>query len=106
MPFAGLINRVDLKTPRLLINLEEAGVSENENYGFDFTKRFHSHKRDAFYKGSCDDGVAELSKLMGWKDDLDALFKEKPISSVAQETKTVPSEKEDILVSKLSNVHI
>src|SRR5436190_1205590 len=35
--------------------------------GFDFDGKYHKHHRDAFYKGTCDEGVKKLAELCGWE---------------------------------------
>jgi NAD-dependent deacetylase sirtuin 2 len=73
-PFCHLIDRVGKKVPRLLINREIAGVSEFfPEIGFDFSGEHQKYFRDAHYLGTCDDGVLQLCKLMGWEDDLKRL---------------------------------
>ncbi|RUS24720.1 SIR2 family histone deacetylase [Jimgerdemannia flammicorona] len=68
-PFASLIDQVDMKTPRLLINREVAGVGFYPFQGFDFTS-----DRDAVWLGDCDEGVEELCELLGWRKELDVLY--------------------------------
>lgn len=59
-PFSSLIKRVGSNIPRLLINRDKCSDGEAS---FDFA----DGGRDAFYEGSCDDGVCEFMKLMGWR---------------------------------------
>ncbi|KAJ3360748.1 NAD-dependent protein deacetylase sirtuin-2 [Kappamyces sp. JEL0680] len=77
-PFASLIDKVREDVPRLLINMEEAGVYDprfGNAGGFDFDgKSKQRFRRDAFFKGTCDDGVTELCRLMGWTKHFDALL--------------------------------
>ena len=35
--------------------------------GFDFDGKYQKYRRDAFYRGTCDDGVKKLAELCGWK---------------------------------------
>ena len=35
--------------------------------GFDFDGKFQKYRRDAFYRGTCDEGVKKLAELCGWK---------------------------------------
>ena len=89
-PFAGLIERPKEHVPRLLINLEKCGETPDSQMtrlyrlaglgrgtGFNFDEE--TNYRDALYLGPCDDGVAELCSLLGWKEDLDALVQNCPI---------------------------
>lgn len=96
-PFAGLIERPKEDVPRLLINMEKCGEAPDSHMsrlyrlaglgrgtGFDFDE--DTNYRDALYLGACDDGIAELSELLGWKEDLDALIKSCEIrNKLAQE---------------------
>jgi NAD-dependent deacetylase sirtuin 2 len=65
MPFGDLINQVDERVPRLLINREECGVSGHYRDGFDFTGDKQAYKRDAIFLGDCDEGVKLLAKELG-----------------------------------------
>ncbi|KAI9596047.1 DHS-like NAD/FAD-binding domain-containing protein [Syncephalis fuscata] len=66
-PFCLLVDRVTLKTPRLLINRELVGVGSNATRGFDFKGSRQKYRRDAFYLGSCDEGCLQLAELLGFK---------------------------------------
>jgi len=93
-PFAGLITLVPENVPRLLINLEPVGCKaappgENAS-GYDllayrkdnrFAFNDPSNLRDAYYKGTIDDGVEELAKALGWEKELQALF-DTPIEGI------------------------
>eukprot|EP00003_Mantamonas_plastica_P011020 TRINITY_DN2059_c0_g1_i5.p1 TRINITY_DN2059_c0_g1~~TRINITY_DN2059_c0_g1_i5.p1 ORF type:complete len:314 (-),score=118.07 TRINITY_DN2059_c0_g1_i5:122-1063(-) len=72
-PFAGLVSKVGLDVPRLLLNLEMVGTDQ-----FVF-----SHEEGAFrdvnHLATADEGCRELARLFGWLDELDDL--------VAKETK-------------------
>lgn len=82
-PFAGLANKVDTKTPRLLINRDPVGdpnmfgsfltsvLGLNPNFG----TRSNS-KRDVFLQSDCDEGCMQLARLLGWEDELRALIDE------------------------------
>jgi NAD-dependent SIR2 family protein deacetylase len=63
-PFASLQDLVSETCPRLLINREAVG---NLDFG-------EKNVRDAMYQGDCDDGVLELARLLGWSDELLALW--------------------------------
>jgi len=65
------------KTPRLLINLERVGdIGLSSNIGFDFDGKFQEYRRDAFYGGTCDEGVVKLAELCGFKDELLQIYEE------------------------------
>ncbi|CAO3591410.1 unnamed protein product [Absidia cylindrospora] len=72
-PFAALIDNVPEYTPRLLINMDIAGVHHTPHHGFDFKWKY-GKKRDALLLGDCDEGVEKLADLLGWKDELDRLY--------------------------------
>jgi len=73
-PFNGLIHKVMPNTPRLLINREavggpqnalvEVGLGQIDSTDLDFRQGFNY--RDAFFQGSCDDGVRALAAELGW----------------------------------------
>ncbi|CAF4213860.1 unnamed protein product, partial [Adineta steineri] len=50
--------------------------------------KFDSEKnyRDVFHKSSCDDGVVEMTKLLGWQNDFEKLLGKKTVS---QSSKTL-----------------
>ncbi|OAD72910.1 hypothetical protein PHYBLDRAFT_113189 [Phycomyces blakesleeanus NRRL 1555(-)] len=52
-PFAGLVDHVPGNVPRLLINMDEAGVVSNT-------------KRDVAVLGSCDKSIEKLAQMLGW----------------------------------------
>ncbi|KAL3898714.1 MAG: hypothetical protein SGARI_006614, partial [Bacillariaceae sp.] len=64
MPVAGIPNWVAKDCPRLLVNRERVG-----NF-------LRIQSRDVFLEGECDDGVRDLSRLVGWEDLLDQRFQE------------------------------
>ncbi|KAJ3244853.1 NAD-dependent protein deacetylase sirtuin-2 [Chytriomyces hyalinus] len=70
-PFAGLINRVGAKVPRLLLNMELVGVDDgSKTHGFDFEGDRHEYRRDALFLGTADTGCEALADLMGLGDKL------------------------------------
>merc|ERR1712048_528096 len=72
-PFNSLVSTANSRAPRLLINMESVGICDDLDRGF----RFHldtSNWRDAFYKGTTDDGIRSLASALGWSADLDALI--------------------------------
>ncbi|KAI8613561.1 DHS-like NAD/FAD-binding domain-containing protein [Chytriomyces sp. MP71] len=75
-PFAGLINRVTGKVPRLLMNMELVGVEGiSSTRGFDFEGDRHEYRRDALYLGTADSGCEKLAELLGYGDRLKELVK-------------------------------
>uniref|UniRef100_A0A2K5LEL1 NAD-dependent protein deacetylase sirtuin-2 n=1 Tax=Cercocebus atys TaxID=9531 RepID=A0A2K5LEL1_CERAT len=71
-PFASLISKAPLSTPRLLINKEKAGQSDpflgmilGLGGGMDFDSK--KAYRDVAWLGDCDQGCLALAELLGWK---------------------------------------
>jgi len=83
-------NRVSPDTPRLLINREIVGTSEQYEF-LDLLQKFDTHSdfnagvgslfskglnfnselnRDVAILGDCDDGAMRLAEALGWKEDL------------------------------------
>ncbi|XP_038072910.1 NAD-dependent protein deacetylase sirtuin-2-like isoform X2 [Patiria miniata] len=97
-PFASLIERVPVTTPRLLINKEKAGEGiprlrqlGMDAGGFDFESK--DKYRDVAYLGTCDDGCYKLAEMLGWKDDLDKLIKSGHEQIDGQSAASQPSKK-------------
>ena len=65
-PIASMVNEVRDSTPRLLINREAVGP-------FRFCKMSCCY-RDIIYQGECDDGLRELSRLLGWDEEVDSIL--------------------------------
>jgi NAD+-dependent protein deacetylase sirtuin 2 len=61
-PFAGLLSRVPLLSPRLLLNREPTGPFQNAS--------LQSNYRDVAFIGDCDDGAQQLADALGWGDQL------------------------------------
>jgi NAD-dependent deacetylase sirtuin 2 len=85
-PFASLIGRAARTAPRLLVNNEPAGTTDqwcgNQRVRLDYGFRFHLSEegqnwRDAWHKGDCDSGCRALASALGWSSDLDALIRTK-----------------------------
>ncbi|RUS11505.1 hypothetical protein BC937DRAFT_87950, partial [Endogone sp. FLAS-F59071] len=62
-PFASLVKHVRTGVPRLLINNEVAGM------GGQLTNH-----NDLIWLGDCDAKVEQLCELLGWREELDALY--------------------------------
>jgi NAD-dependent deacetylase sirtuin 2 len=83
-PFASLIDHVDDKCPRVLINREAVGLASGDSdqdifhfgsrggFVFDGPTAY----RDIFCEGDVQDSVLQLVKLCGWKDELQELMDE------------------------------
>ncbi|KAI9020781.1 DHS-like NAD/FAD-binding domain-containing protein [Phycomyces nitens] len=74
-PFAGLIDHVPGNVPRLLINMDEAGVHKSPQHGFDFKWKY-GKKRDVAVLGPCDESIEKMADLLGWREELETLYKE------------------------------
>jgi NAD-dependent histone deacetylase SIR2 len=57
-PFASLVNMVENRCPRVLINLDKVGG-------------IGSGKNDLVLLGKCDDIIRDLAKELGWEEELD-----------------------------------
>uniref|UniRef100_A0A8C9AIV5 NAD-dependent protein deacetylase sirtuin-2 n=1 Tax=Prolemur simus TaxID=1328070 RepID=A0A8C9AIV5_PROSS len=83
-PFASLIGKAPLSTPRLLINKEKTGQRDpflGMMLGLGGSMDFDSKKayRDVAWLGDCDQGCLALADLLGWKKELeDFVRKEGP----------------------------
>uniref|UniRef100_A0A8D2KGF8 NAD-dependent protein deacetylase sirtuin-2 n=1 Tax=Urocitellus parryii TaxID=9999 RepID=A0A8D2KGF8_UROPR len=71
-PFASLVSKAPLSTPRLLINKEKTGQTDpflgmmmglGRGMDFDSKKAY----RDVAWLGDCDQGCLALADLLGWK---------------------------------------
>jgi len=78
-PFASLIDRVDSRVPRLLINKDKAGKGDSfmQMLGFGGGLEYDEDRnyRDVYWSGSCDDGCHKLAELLGWGDELNDMIK-------------------------------
>ncbi|XP_023598063.1 NAD-dependent protein deacetylase sirtuin-2 isoform X1 [Trichechus manatus latirostris] len=77
-PFASLISKAPLSTPRLLINKEKTGQTDpflGMMMGLGGGMDFDSKKayRDVAWLGDCDQGCLALADLLGWKKELEDL---------------------------------
>ncbi|RZF47384.1 hypothetical protein LSTR_LSTR009123 [Laodelphax striatellus] len=79
-PFASLIDRVNDKCPRLLINREKAGNSDRLVWLLGMQSGLHfdseDNYRDVFWAGDCDDGCLLLADKLGWGEELRNTVKE------------------------------
>ncbi|XP_058385252.1 NAD-dependent protein deacetylase sirtuin-2 isoform X2 [Diceros bicornis minor] len=79
-PFASLICKAPLSTPRLLINKEKTGQTDpflGMMMGLGGGMDFDSKKayRDVAWLGDCDQGCLALADLLGWKEELEDLIR-------------------------------
>lgn len=79
-PFAGLIDRVGPRVPRLLLNRERVGEADEGLRGLGWTRGFEFPPRVAAWRdvlelGDADAGVWHLAALLGWEDDLRELVR-------------------------------
>ncbi|XP_023616301.1 NAD-dependent protein deacetylase sirtuin-2 isoform X3 [Myotis lucifugus] len=88
-PFASLISKTPLSTPRLLINKEKTGQTDpflGMMMGLGGGMDFDSKKayRDVAWLGDCDQGCLALADLLGWKKELEDLVRKEHASIDAQ----------------------
>ncbi|KAF6079418.1 sirtuin 2 [Phyllostomus discolor] len=88
-PFASLIGKAPLSTPRLLINKEKTGQTDpflGMMMGLGGGMDFDSKKayRDVAWLGDCDQGCLALADLLGWKKELEDLVRKEHTSIDAQ----------------------
>ncbi|XP_044523340.1 NAD-dependent protein deacetylase sirtuin-2 [Gracilinanus agilis] len=87
-PFASLVSKAPLATPRLLINKEKTGQRDPflGLMGMGGSMDFDSEKayRDVAWLGDCDQGCLALADLLGWKKELEALVKKEHAAIEAQ----------------------
>jgi len=98
-PFNRLLTFVNKDCPRLLINMEPAG-NETSIWGFGGSSLLYGsdkNRRDVFHKSTCDEGVMELAKLLGWEDDFNKLLESEGVSvkTVKEHVSTIPDETEE-----------
>lgn len=88
-PFAGLAELAEEGVPRVLINAVKAG-------------QIGSRPDDVFFLGDCDEQVRKLADALGWRDELEALWKEvAPSAEDARETQKTMSEEVDKAIDKI-----
>ncbi|XP_030370229.1 NAD-dependent protein deacetylase Sirt2 [Scaptodrosophila lebanonensis] len=79
-PFASLVQRAGPRCVRLLINRDSVGQASLVPWmGPDDCSLLYNkpnNTRDVAYLGDCDSGVEELSKALGWYDELHQLVNE------------------------------
>jgi len=85
---------------RLLINMEPVGTATSIwDLGSSSSLLYGSPKnrRDVFHKSTCDEGVMELAKLLGWEDDFNKLLESEGVSvkTVKEHVSTIPDETEE-----------
>ncbi|XP_040322707.1 NAD-dependent protein deacetylase sirtuin-2-like [Herpailurus yagouaroundi] len=89
-PFASLIGKAPLSTPRLLINKEKTGQTDpflGMMMGLGGGMDFDSKKayRDVAWLGDCDRGCLALADLLGWKEELEDLVRKEHARIDAQQ---------------------
>eukprot|EP00051_Salpingoeca_urceolata_P011236 m.138948 g.138948 ORF g.138948 m.138948 type:complete len:549 (-) comp17043_c1_seq3:1249-2895(-) len=72
-PFAGIMHDVSDTCPRLLLNMEPAGVRGEGDSGHGFRFDQADNWRDVLLQGPCDDAVRALCDALGWRDELEQL---------------------------------
>uniref|UniRef100_A0A8C6HYM2 NAD-dependent protein deacetylase sirtuin-2 n=2 Tax=cellular organisms TaxID=131567 RepID=A0A8C6HYM2_MUSSI len=95
-PFASLISKAPLATPRLLINKEKTGQTDpflGMMMGLGGGMDFDSKKayRDVAWLGDCDQGCLALADLLGWKKELEDLVRREHANIDAQSGSQAPN---------------
>ncbi|XP_038307799.1 NAD-dependent protein deacetylase sirtuin-2 isoform X1 [Canis lupus baileyi] len=95
-PFASLISKAPLSTPRLLINKEKTGQTDpflGMMMGLGGGMDFDSKKayRDVAWLGDCDQGCLALADLLGWKKELEDLVRKEHAHIDAQAGSGAPN---------------
>ncbi|CAF1006112.1 unnamed protein product [Adineta steineri] len=97
-PFNRLQTFVDKDCPRLLINREPVGKSKSPmdaiNASGSLLYGTKANRRDVFHQSTCDEGVTELVKLLGWEDDFNKLLESEGTSleKAKEHLSTAPNE--------------
>lgn len=89
-PFASLPDMALEGTPRVLLNMERVGT-------------LGSRPDDVLLLGDCDSQVRRLADELGWRDDLEALYKEVGGPEAAREPAT-PAAKQEILEEEIEKL--
>lgn len=82
-PFASLPQLVPEECPRLLFNMEQVGG-------------LGSRADDVLVLGSCDDGVRKLCDVLGWREELESLWREVCPEGQGKEEKVPRTKEEDV----------
>uniref|UniRef100_A0A8C9AU68 NAD-dependent protein deacetylase n=1 Tax=Prolemur simus TaxID=1328070 RepID=A0A8C9AU68_PROSS len=95
-PFASLIGKAPLSTPRLLINKEKTGQRDpflGMMLGLGGSMDFDSKKayRDVAWLGDCDQGCLALADLLGWKKELEDFVRKEHARIDAQSGSGAPN---------------
>src|SRR4051812_25088410 len=80
-PFANLPQLAGQGVPRLLFNLEPVGD-------------FGSRPDDVIVLGDCDSGVRKLADILGWRDELEALWEEVGSDAKVKEAEKLQQKRE------------
>lgn len=81
-PFASLPSFVKEETPRILINLERVGG-------------LGGRADDVLLLGDCDAGIRKLADALGWREELESLWKKTVSSKAAREEQSLPPKSRD-----------
>ncbi|CAF1214454.1 unnamed protein product [Adineta ricciae] len=96
-PFNRLLTFVDKDCPRLLINMEPAGNSNQDMGSGALLYGKKANRRDVFHQSTCDEGVSELAKSLGWEDEFNKLLQSEgaSVEKVKENLSTIPNETEE-----------
>ncbi|EEP76100.1 hypothetical protein UREG_00949 [Uncinocarpus reesii 1704] len=93
-PFSSLPSLCRDETPRILINLTQAGG-------------LGSRPDDVLVLGECDDGVMKLAEALGWREELEALWAKvnpEKASKAPREKRTTPITKDEHLKEEVDKL--
>lgn len=90
-PFAGLIGKVGIHTPRVLINRDPVGAATpfmlmQGHLGFDFGG--NKNTRDVPLLGDCQETVRSLIAALGWDEDFATLRQQSPFHTSQNQSST------------------
>lgn len=91
-PFAALPEVISLGTPRVLINMERVGD-------------LGSHPADIMLLGDIEDGVLKVAEALGWKKELEVLWKEmNPGKTLSEEQDEVKKSRDEVFQDELERL--
>mmetsp|Transcript_24070 Transcript_24070/g.28296 ORF Transcript_24070/g.28296 Transcript_24070/m.28296 type:complete len:435 (+) Transcript_24070:107-1411(+) len=102
-PFCELVDEVNARTPRMLLNLNQVGTRKEKGTEAGFRFDEVENYRDVALLKDCDSGVRLLCRYLEWEDDLDLIIsnfninKKKKNEPTTTETTTETSTTENVI---------